>query len=57
MVITQIQIEPVLNQGKANELLRDYSRLYPKRKIIGVSMVPCDFPGGWFMTITYEVEI
>ena len=57
MVITQIQVEPVLNQGKANELLRDYPRLYPKRKIIGVSMVPCDFPGGWFMTITYEVDI
>lgn len=57
MVITQIQVEPVLNQGKANELLRDYSRLYPKRKIIGVSMAPCEFPGGWFMTIIYEVEI
>lgn len=57
MVITQIQVEPVLNQGKANELLRNYSKLYPKRKIIGVSMTPCDFPGGWFMTITYEVEI
>ena len=53
----QIHLQPVLNQGAANEILRDYSRLYPKRKIIGVSMTPADFPGGWFMTITYEVNI
>ena len=46
----------VMNTGHANEILRDYSRLYPKRKIIGVSMVPVEFSGGWFMTITYEVE-
>ncbi len=53
----QIEIIPVLNQGKANEFLREYSRLYPKRKIIGVNIIPCEFPGGWFMTITYEVDI
>lgn len=52
----QVQVQPVLNQGKANEILRDYPRLYPKRKIINISMIPCDFPGGWFMTIMYEVE-
>ncbi len=53
----QIDVRPVLNQGQANEILRDYSHLYPKRKIIGVSMVPIDFPGGWFMTITFEVNL
>ena len=53
----QIHLQPVLNQGVANEILRDYPKLYPKRKIIGVSMTPVDFPGGWFMTITYEVNI
>ncbi len=51
----QIQVIPVLNQGQANEILRDYSKLYPKRKIIGVSMQPVDLPGGWFMTITFEI--
>ena len=51
----QIQVIPVPNQGKANEILRDYPKLYPKRKIIGVSMQSVDFPGGWFMTITFEV--
>ena len=53
----QIQVQPVLNQGIANEYLREYQRTYPKRKIIGVSMIPCDFPGGWFMIITYEVNV
>ena len=56
MVITQIHITPVNNQGEANKILREYPKFYPKRKIIGVSMYPIDFPGGWFMTITYEVE-
>lgn len=55
--MTQIEIRPVLNQGNANEILREYPRLYPKRKIVGISMTPVDFPGGWFMTITYEVEV
>lgn len=57
MRIIQIQILPIQNQGKANEILREYQKEYPKRKIIGISMTPCEFPGGWFMTITYEVEI
>ena len=54
--MTQIEVRPVTNQGQANEILRDYPRLYPKRQIIGVSMVPIEYPGGWFMTITYEVK-
>ena len=53
----QIDVRPILNSKEANEILRDYPRLYPKRKIIGVSMTPIDFPGGWFMTITYEVNL
>ena len=53
----QVHVESVINQGRANEILREYPKLYPKRKIIGVSMVPTDFPGGWFMTITYEVKV
>ena len=51
----QIQVIPVQNQGHANEILRAYSQNYPKRIIIGVSMIPVDFPGGWFMTVTYEI--
>ena len=52
-----IQIETiyVINQGDANEILRAFQRQNPKRKIIGVSMTPASFPGGWFMTVTYEI--
>ena len=53
----QIHTIPVFNSGQANEVLRDYPRLYPKRKIINVSMVPVELPGGWFVIITYEVNI
>ena len=52
----QIHTIPVINQSQANEILRDYPRLYPKRKIISISMSPIDYPGGWFMTITYKIE-
>ena len=51
----QIQIIPTRDQGHANEVLREYQRIYPKREIIGVSMQSIDFPGGWFMTITYKI--
>ena len=54
--LVQIQVIHVLNAGQANEILREYSKSYPKRKIMNVSMVPVEFPGGWFMTITYEVN-
>ena len=54
--MVQIEITVVQNQGKANEYLRAYARLYPKRKIINISMASCDYPGGWYMTIAYEVE-
>lgn len=52
----QIQIIPTRDQGHANEVLREYQRIYPKREIIGVSMQSIDFPGGWFMTITYKIK-
>ena len=51
----QIEVIPVNNTSKANEALRLYQTTFPKRKIIGVSMVPNDY--GWFMTITYEINI
>jgi hypothetical protein len=54
--VIQIDVRPVLNQGQANEILRDYPRLYSKRNIINVSMTPIEFPGGWFMTIVYEIN-
>ena len=54
--MVQIEVCFVQNAGQANEILRDYQRTYPHRKIIGVSMTPVDFPGGWFMTISYEVK-
>ena len=51
----QIDIFSANSTGHANELLREYQRVFPKRKIIGVSMVPNDY--GWFVTVTYEVNI
>ena len=52
----QIQIIYVRDQGRANEILREYQKEYPKREIINVSMQSVDFPSGWFMTITYKVK-
>ena len=49
----QIDIIAVNNTSHANEILREYQRNFPKRKIVNISMVPNDY--GWFMTITYEV--
>lgn len=51
----QIDVIPVNTPGKANEILREYQRVFPKRKIINISMTPNDY--GWFMTITYEVTM
>ena len=52
----QIEVIAIQNQGKANEYLRGYQLKYPKRKIINVNMTPIEWPGGWFMTIVYEIE-
>jgi hypothetical protein len=52
----QIAIGFVLNSGDANEKLRAFQRDFPKRKIIGVSCAPAE-NNGYFMTITYEVDI
>jgi hypothetical protein len=52
----QIAIGFVLNGGDANEKLRTFQRENPKRKIISVSCAPAE-PHGFFMTITYEVNI
>ena len=55
MKITQLEVIPILNQGKANEYLRTYPQNFPKREIIGTSMIPVE-PHGWFLTITYNIE-
>ena len=51
----QIEVQAMNNAAQVNDYLRQYPRLYPKRHIIGVSMVPNEY--GWFMTITYEVSL
>ena len=56
MKVTQLEVIPILNQGKANEYLRAYPKNYPKREIIGTSMVPYE-PHGWFLTITYTTNM
>ena len=55
--MVQIHTEFVINQAKANEFLREFQRNFPKRKIIGISMFPVEVPGGWFMTISYEINM
>ena len=52
----QIDTRWVKSAMDANELLREYNKEYPKREIIGISMVPND-PAGWFMTITYKINM
>ena len=54
--MTQIVIGFVLNGGDANEKLRAFQRENPQRRIIGVSCAPAE-NNGFFMTITYEVDI
>lgn len=53
----QIAIGFILNGGDANEKLRAFQRENPKRKIISVSCAPAEGTNGFFMTITYEVNI
>lgn len=57
MEFTQIELRFVSNSADANNQLRQFQLTYPKRKIIGVSMLPTDLPMGYFMTITYQVEV
>lgn len=52
----QIAIGFVNNGGDANEKLRIFQKENPQRKIIGVSCSPVE-PAGFFMTITYEVDM
>lgn len=52
----QVAIGFVLNGGDANEKLRKFQRENPQRKIIGVFCAPAE-PQGFFMTITYEVNV
>ena len=39
-----------------NESLRLFQQQYPKRKIVSVNVVPNE-PMGWFVTITYEINL
>lgn len=52
----QLIVIPVQTTGDANNVLRDFQRQFPKREIIGCSMTPAEFPGGWFLTITYRIK-
>ena len=54
--LIQIAVAHTLNTGDANEKLRAFQRENPNREIIGVNMVPAD-PGGWFMTVSYKIQI
>ena len=56
MTIIQLEIQHVNNAAAANNWLRQYKQLYPKREIINVNMCSAE-PAGWFMTIVYKVEI
>ena len=40
--------------NSANEQLRLFQRDHPKLKIIDVSLESVDWPGGWFVIITYD---
>lgn len=57
MNLVQIAIGFVLNGADANDKLRLFQKENPKRKIIGVSCAPAENADGFFMTITYEVNI
>lgn len=55
--MVQVAIGFVLNTGDANEKLRTFQRENPQRKIIGVSCAPDTNANGFFITITYEIEM
>ena len=54
--MVQIDFRWIKDAGKANELLREYPKEYPKREIMSVVLVPND-PTGYFMTITYNLNM
>lgn len=53
----QVAIGFVTNGADANDKLRLFQKENPKRKIISVSCAPAEGTNGFFMTITYEVNI
>ena len=53
----QVAIGFVLNGSDANEKLRLFQHEKKKKKIIGVSCAPANDANGFFMTITYDVEV
>lgn len=56
MEFVQIELCFINSSADANNQLRQFQLSFPKRKIIGVSISPFD-PNGYFMTITYKVEV
>ena len=57
MKFVQVEIEYVLNSAKANEFLRNWQLQYPKRKIQNVTMTGADPTLGWYLILTYEIEV
>lgn len=53
----QVAIGFVTNGADANDKLRLFQKENPKRKIISVSCAPAEGTNGFFMTITYEIDI
>lgn len=56
MHFIQIELTFVSNSADANNQLRLFQMRFLNRKVIGVSLAPND-PAGYFMTITYEMEV
>lgn len=56
MEFIQIELCFVNNSAEANNQLRQFQISFPKRKVINVSLAPTD-PVGYFMTITYQIEV
>ena len=57
MKFVQIEIEYTLNSEKANEFLRTWQLQYPKRKIVNVTMNSAAPALGWYLILTYEIEV
>ena len=53
----QIDIFYALNAADANKTLRAWQISYPQRRIISISSGSPPQDIGWFITITYEIEV
>ena len=55
MKFTQIEIIAANNSSHANNMLREWTKKYPGRRIININVSPNDY--GYFLTIVYEIEV